>query len=70
MKYDTTEAEFTEMKKEAEALDAACANKKPERLPRHELALFLMDKKFTAKQVLIAFFLVAVFAVLEFAFAL
>lgn len=70
MKIDTTEAEYAEMAKEAAAIDAACADKKPERLPRHELALFLMDKKFTAKQVLTAFSLVAIFAILEFAFAL
>lgn len=58
------------MAKEAAELDAACANTKPERLLRHEIALFLMDRKFCAKEVLIAFVLVAIFAVLEFAFAL
>lgn len=70
MKIDTSDMEYAEMAREAAELDNNCADKKPERLPRHELALFLMDKKFTAKQVLIPFFLVAVFAILEFAFAL
>lgn len=70
MKTDISEKELAEMARQAEELETACADVKPERLPRHELALYLMNNKFAASSVLIALALVAVFAVLEFAFAL
>lgn len=70
MKTDISEKELAEMARQAVELEAACADVKPERLPRHELALYLMNNKFAASSVLIALALVAVFAVLEFAFAL
>ena len=62
--------ELDEMARQAEELAAQCADVKPERLPRHELALYLMNNKFAASSVLIALGLVVVFAILEFAFAL
>ena len=70
MKTDITEKELDEMARQAEELGAQCADVKPERLPRHELALYLMNNKFAASSVLIALGLVVVFAILEFAFAL
>ena len=70
MKNETNDMELAEMACQAAELEASCADKKPERLPRHELALYLMDNKFAAGSVLIALSLVVVFAVLEFAFAL
>ena len=70
MKTDITEKELDEMARQAEELEAQCANTKPERLPRHELALYLMNNKFAASCVPIALSLVVVFAILEFAFAL
>lgn len=70
MKIDTSDTEYAEMAAEAAELEKNCADKKPERLPRHELALFLMNKEIPGKQVMIAFVLVAIFAILEFAFAL
>ena len=70
MKTDITEKELDEMARQAEELEAQCADEKPERLTRHELALYLMNNKFAASSVLIALGLVVVFAILEFAFAL
>ena len=70
MKTDITEKELDEMARQAEELEAQCADVKLERLPRHELALYLMNNKFAASSVLIALGLVVVFAILEFAFAL
>ena len=70
MKTDITEKELDEMARQAEELEAQCADEKPERLPRHELALYLINNKFAASSVLIALGLVVVFAILEFAFAL
>ena len=70
MKTDITEKELDEMARQAEELEAQCADVKPERLPRHELALYLMNNKLAASSVLIALGLVVVFAILEFAFAL
>lgn len=70
MKTDITEKELDEMARQAEELEAQCADVKPECLPRHELALYLMNNKFAASSVLIALGLVVVFAILEFAFAL
>lgn len=58
------------MAAEAAELEANCATKKPEKLPRHELALFLQDRKFPTKSVLIALSLLVIFAVLEFGFGL
>ena len=37
MKTDTSTQEYAEMARQAQELEAACANAKPERLPRHEL---------------------------------
>lgn len=70
MKTDISEKEYAEMARQAQELEASCANTKPERLPRHELALYLMNNKFAAGSVIIALTLVVVFAILEFAFAL
>ena len=53
------------MKKEAVELEGKCATKKPEKLPRHELALYLMDNHFKAGQVLIGLSLVIAFVIVE-----
>ena len=50
MKTDTSTQEYAEMARQAQELEAACANAKPERLPRHELALYLMNNKFAASR--------------------
>ena len=53
------------MKKEAAELESKCATKKPEKLPRHELALYLMDNHFKGGQVPVGLSLVIAFVVVE-----
>lgn len=70
MAKKNNDEEYARMAAEAAELESKCATSKPERLPRHELALFLQDRKFPTRSVLIALGLVVVFVVLEFGFGL
>lgn len=70
MKTSVSDQEYAQMAAQAAELEAKCATTKPERLPRHELAMFLMDNKFCSRSVLIALSLLVVFIVLELAFNL
>lgn len=55
-----------DMAAQAAELESRCATTKPARLPKHELAYYIMDNKFKAGQVMWGLALVIVFAVLEF----
>lgn len=70
MKTSVSQEEYAEMAAQAAKLEENCATAKPERLPRHELALFLMERTFCSRCVLIALALLVVFVVLELAFNL
>ena len=55
-----------DMAAQAADLESRCATAKPARLPKHELAYYIMDNHFRASQVLWGLAWVAVFAILEF----
>lgn len=56
-----------DMAAQAADLESRCATAKPARLPKHELAYYIMDNHLRASQVLWGLAWVAVFAILEFA---
>ena len=53
------------MAAQAAELESRCATSKPARLPKHELAFYIMNNSFKASQVLWGLSLVVLFVIIE-----
>lgn len=67
MVSEESKSYIEDMEAQAAELESRCATDKPARLPKHELAYYIMDNKFKASQVFWGLALVVIFAILEFA---
>lgn len=67
MVSEENQSYIDDMAAQAAELESRCATAKPARLPKHELAFYIMDNHFHASQVLWGLAWMAAFAILEFA---